>query len=325
MKRLSIVMSVVCLLSLSAIADFNWNVESGYWSDGANWLNTSTSTTGTKPDGSANVNVQKSATSICTLNTDEGLFTNRLIIKNGATLNIENGGRVGFAWSRVGRNNTGTVNMTGNGVYVLNNDDLYIGVDAGGDGYLTMSDTSSITVNDSGANLGDNLYIAQNESKGKLTLIGSQVTVHTNEFLLADAKTASTNPQAILEYVMDANGASRIITDVSTWILNGTVGANAKADLLVSASAGLAHADIVLIECLGANAIKGAGVFSSLNGGSAAEGTQIVLGGNTYALTYTYAVDGISLNDIALVYIPEPATLLLFAIGGLISLKGRQK
>jgi hypothetical protein len=296
-----------CLLSGRVSADFNWNVQSGVWSDGANWLNTSTGTTGTKPDGSANINLRFSGTSVCTLNTDEGLFTNRLVLQNGQTWNIENGGRAGFAWSRVGRGSAAIVNMSGNGAFVMNNDDLYIGLESGGSCVWTLSDTSSITV-EAATSGGDILYLAQDNSTGKLKLIGSQVTVHVNEIEIGQLKTANTNPVATIEYVMDAGGASTILTDAATKILSGTAGPNARAHLVLSApGVTLAPADIVLVECLAGAAIGGRGVFDTLNGGSAAEGTPIILGGNLYTLTYKYAADGAVENDIALKFVRSAA------------------
>lgn len=279
-----------------AFADFNWIVDSGFWDVGSNW------NTGYKPDSSQTTTINRSG-AVSTLNTDEGLLTSRLVIQGGQTLNIENGGRIGYAWSRTGRNSQATVNMSGNGAFVCNNDDLYIGVDIGGNCVWTMSDTSSITVNDSGGNLGDNIYVAQNDASGTLRLIGSQVTVHANEVLFSDAKTGLTSPVSTLEFVMDAGGASRVISDVYTYILNGTLGPNAAAHLVVSSTAPLAAQDIVLIECLGTSSIRGAGTFTTLNGGSAAEGSLVVVGGNLYALTYQYDAGGGSLNDVALVFV----------------------
>lgn len=304
MKKMVLVTALCCLLTSSVFADFNWNVESGVWSDPNNWLNTVTGTTGTKPNGTANVNIQYSATSVCTLNTDEGLSTVRLVVRNGQTWNIENGGRVGFAWSRVGRASLSTVNMSGNGAFVMNNDDLYIGFDAGGNCLWTMSDTSSITVEPATTG-GDNIYLAQDNSTGKLKLIGSQVTVHANEVLIADCKNANTNPAATVEYVLDADGASRVVSDSYTRIVNGTTpGANAAAHLILSApGVTLEPNDIVLVECLGTSNITGKGVFNTMNGGPAAEGTPIILGGNLYTLTYKYAASGTNQNDVALDFV----------------------
>jgi hypothetical protein len=308
MKKIIAAVVIGSFLAGSAAADFNWNAESGVWSDGANWLNTASGTTGTKPDGSANVNLRFSSSSICTLNTDEGLFTNRLVVQNGQTWNIENGGRVGFAWSRVGRGSAATVNMTGNGTFVLNNDDLYIGLETGGQCIWSMYDTSTLMVEPSTSGGGDNLYIAQDTSIGTLRLIGSQVTVHANEVIIGYVRTAGTNPVATVEFVMDAGGASRIISDDATRILTGSPGPEAKAHLLLSAPAvSLPARDIVLIECLSASAISGRGVFDTLNGGSAAEGTTIILGGNLYTLTYKYAADGLTQNDVALRYVRSAA------------------
>lgn len=297
MRKIFLTTAICCLLAGSGLADFNWNVESGVWSDGANWDK------GYKPDGTENINLRFSDTSVCTLNTDEGLFTNRLIVQYGQTWNIENGGRAGFAWSRVGRGSLAIVNMSGNGAYVCNNDDLYIGLEAGGSCLWTMADTSSITVEPATTG-GDNLYIAQDTSTGTLKLVGSQVTVHTNEVVIGYVKAVGSSPVATIEFVMDADGAGTIVSDDLTTIISGSPGANAAAHLVLSAPGiTLAPADIVLIECLGASAIGGRGGFDTMNGGSAAEGTPIILGGNLYTLTYAYAANGVAQNDVALKFV----------------------
>jgi hypothetical protein len=69
----------------------------------------------------------------------------------------------------------------------------------------------------------------------------------------------------------------------------------------VSAAANqLPQADIVLVNITGSNTLNG--TFDSMNGGSAEEGTLITLAGNTYSLTYQYAAEGTTANDIALVF-----------------------
>jgi pectate lyase len=290
-----IILAVIawCALAGVVVADFNWNAESGNWADGANWDK------GYKPDGTENVNLRKSSTSVCTLNTDEGLFSNRLMIQNGQTWNIEDGGRVGFAWSRIGRNTAGYVNLSGNGTFVMNNENAQIGVDAGGYCKWTMSDTSSLVFSGTDMSKGT-VGIGEKTAEGWFKLVGSSVTVNVNKISLTSYQGVNT---ATLEYVMDAGGASTIVTQAVE------IAGFGNAYLELSATAALAGQDIVLIQNTGASAIGGAGAFTAMNGGPADEGTQIVLGGNVYTLTYAYDAGGNGQhNDIALVYEPDPYT-----------------
>jgi hypothetical protein len=71
--------------------------------------------------------------------------------------------------------------------------------------------------------------------------------------------------------------------------------------------------DILLIDNQGTSAVNG--LFDSLNGGSAAEGTLVALsfGGIDYNYTLTY-LGGTGGNDVMLL-IPEPATVMIFTLG----------
>lgn len=287
---IAVISAFYCILVDTALSDTNWNVESGNWSVDANW------STGTKPDDTQNVNLRYSAVSICTLNTNEGLFAVRLFMSNGQTLNIEDGGSIGFAWTRIGYGGPAAVNMSGDGTYVLNNDDLYIG-EYNGSCVWTMSDSSSIVLADA-SQTDDNLYIGK-DGDGILRLIGSNVTVTPSRIDFGWVRTAGCTPAATIEYVMDAGGAGTVVVQK----INRLGDAGSTAHLVLSATADLPQEDIILIEATDADGIGGNGVFNTMNGGSAAEGTFIVLGGNLYSLTYAYDAAGDSNNnDIALVY-----------------------
>lgn len=285
MKNFALLLMLLCSIS-AAFADTNWNVQSGNWNVASNWTN------GVPNGTNGNVNLNKNATSVCTLNTDAGLLTVRLVAQNGQTWNIENGGRVGFAWSRVGRTTAAKVNMSGDGTFIMNNDDLYIGLENGSCEWV-MSDTSSININVDADN-GEELYIAANGGGTALfKLIGSGVTVNVDRVHLTARSGVNT---ATLEYVMDAGGASTIVAQIAT------IGAYGTANLVLSATADLPEEDIVLIESTSTTAISGSG-FATMNGGPATEGTPVVLGGNIYTLSYAYNVTGDAANDVALVFV----------------------
>ncbi len=274
-------------------ADVSWNVESGIWSVGSNW------DVGRTPDATDSyIYIRKSNTSVCTLNTNEGLFSARLVMQNGQTLNIENGGSVGTKWARVGRESAAYVNMADNAAFVMNDDDLYIGLE-NGTCVWTMAGVSSLTACNTDENP-DELYIGYRGGKGTLKLVGSGLTVQADALYLGSGDGEWSSPQATLEFVLDAGGGSAIITG-STSI--ASVG---SAHLVLSASVDLAQQDIVLIETTGTGAIGGNGVFNTVNGVAAEEGAVVDVGGNTYSLTYQYEAGGDGyLNDVALIFIKK--------------------
>jgi hypothetical protein len=270
----------------------NWTAESGNWADGANW------DTGIKPDGSRCVRLRKGPTSVCTLNTVEKPISSVLIVSNGQTLTIEEGGYMGCGWSRFGGS---TVYMRGNGTWLLNNDDLYIGYPEKGAGECvwTMYDHSKIEINDDQDD-GEVLYISQDNAKGTLRLVGSNVSIRCDQLYVGYPRNPGFSPVAVLEYVMDANGAGIIRVGYRVYLAEET----ASSYLLLRAPEPLPKKDIVLIEILGnEKKIRGKGAFTAMNGGPAAEGTPVQLGGNLYTLTYRYEANGDGyLNDIALVF-----------------------
>lgn len=268
----------------------NWKAAFGNWANGANW------STGTKPDGTATINLRAKG-GLCTLNTNEGLLNARLVVSNGQTFNIETGGRIGMAWTRIGYGGPAEVTMSGNGTFVLNNDDLYIG-EIDGSAVWTMSDTSSIMLADPSRD-DDNLYIGK-DGNGLLRLIGSGISIRASRLDMGWIRTAGTAPSATIEYVMDGGGAARVV--VQRIYRLGEPGSTTH--LVLSATSPLPKRDIVLIEATGGFPTGGKGTFDLLNGGPATEGTTLRLGGNRYALTYTYDANGDKRNnDIALVYV----------------------
>lgn len=289
-----------CILTGGVFADTNWNMESGLWSDGANWTNG-------VPDGTnGNINLRFSNTSVCTLNTDEGLFTNYMYLSNGQTLNIEDGGYLGTTRNRWGDGSAAYVNMSGNATFIINSTDgsggyatLWLGGESSaGSGVLTMSGTSKITTYDP-LNAGE-LHVGGKGATGKLVLIGSNVSVDAEMFHL----TSWSAGNATLEYVMDAGGASTIACNR----LELKAGSGAVTHLVLSAAADLPEEDIVLIT---SNQFYGNKVFDTVTvegvpQPSAAEGALLIVGGNMYELTYNY---GGSAGNIALTFVQTAAHL----------------
>ncbi len=276
----------------SLFADVSWNASSGDWESDGNW------STGSKPDGTQNIVIGYSSSSVCTLDTDEGMLGVRSYVKNGQTLRIVSGGRFGTTWTRWADGSSATINMSGTGTYQMNDDDLYVGF-AGGNCVLTMSDSSTITINDD-TDDEEELYIACG-GDALFRLNGSNLTVETDQLFISRMRFGETYGVATLEYVMDAGGASPIVTK---YCYLGEAGISGTANLVVSSASNLAEEDIVLIDVTYTSAITGNGVFDTLNGGAASEGTEILLGNNVYALTYQYDAenDGAD-NDVALEFV----------------------
>lgn len=290
MKKFTLLLILLCCLC-TAFSDTDWNVESGNWAVASNWTNG-------VPDGTNGyINIRKSATSVCTLNTDEGLIAARWIMQNGQTLNIENGGRFGAQWSRVGRNTASYVNLSGNGTYMLNNDDLYCGLEGGSMEWRMYGTSSLITQGDDGDD-GEEVHFGYNNGYGLLQLNGSGITVNVDRIHFSNRSDQGA-PSSTLEFVLDADGMSTIVTQRAYIAEAGT------ADLLLTDPGVtlVSEEDMVLIKATSTYGIGGNGVFDSLNGGPAEEGTLVVLGGNVYALTYQYNADDGSANDVALVFV----------------------
>ena len=278
---------LVLALTLTVFADTTWNTSSGTWSNGSNW-------TGGVPDSSDGyINIRYGSSSVCRLNTNEGLFAARLVVQDGQTLNIENGGLVGTAWSRVGRENSAYVNQSGNGTFVMNDDDLYIGLE-GGTCVWTMDDTSSLYVAAATAG-GDELYLGKDGGNGKLKLIGSDVTVNVDALYLG---VSSSSDRATVEYVLDSSGASAVVT------AGLSIAPYGQAHLVISSQSAPPAADIVLIENTSASAIAGNGVFDTANSSDASQGAYVDVAGYRYSLTYQYDANADSAdNDVALLYV----------------------
>jgi hypothetical protein len=149
-------------------------------------------------------------------------------------------------------------------------------------------------------------------TEGTFTVVGGTATIKMKE-LLVGYDGSRTGHKGTMEFQI-VNGAVSAVQLTKTVSLN-TLGAGATANLLVSLTSGTPLSAILLIENTSTTGVVN-GVFNTLNGGSAAEGATTVLGGNTYALTYAYVGSGDSIaNDVALVLIPEPATIALLSLG----------
>ncbi len=165
-----------------------------------------------------------------------------------------------------------------------------------------------------------NLIVARN-GNGRLCLEGNAASVAVDNLYVGGYNGALAHAE--LEYKVGANGVTAIqVADAVDFELGD---ASSTAVLLVSLLAAPPAEAILLVDNQGTGAVNG--TFDFLNGGSAGEGASVVLdfGDTNYQYTLTYqgvaGADGIA-NDIMLV--PEPATVLLLASGGLFFLRRRR-
>ena len=306
MRRWSLVVLLVSFLSSGASAsnDFGGGAV-GNWSQADLW------SLGYVPTGEEEVKVRGEGT-ICTLNTstaDWGVGQ-RMRVYEGATLIVEDGAELlGAGWMRVGATNPGYVQQTGGLVRLEDGKDsakLGIGDQAGSDGHYTISG-GTLTYAEGSAG---ELLVGARGGTGTLTIIGTAPTITMNSLTVGDQAGAS----GTLEFQIGADGVSPIS-------LAGTAsldpeGAETMAALVISLmDAPPAEQDIPLIV----GTIEG--IFDTMNGADAAEGAPLTLsfGGSDYLYTLTYA-DGVALQ-----WVPEPATLVLFGLGSLIAAARRPR
>jgi hypothetical protein len=308
----------------------NWDDD-----DGMNWVDELGNHVA-KPDGQYEVKI-KHPGSVITLDTVEGGWSytgngTRLRVYQGATLNIvDGGGLTGFGWIRIGEQ-TGTpeqygfLNQSGGIVFLKNfKESGKLGI---GDGYgikpgstYTMSG-GILTYDAIDPGCDGQLIIGSRDGEGTFVVIGNAPQIHLKNLYVAGDNSSDVPYNygtAALKFMVGSNGVSPIVLDSTAYINQGS---DTVANLIVSlTSAPPIGEDILLVDAT--TTIHG--VFSSLNGGSAAEGASVTLNFGTanynYALTYAGGLDG---RDISLLWVPESATVALIVLGSLLSIIKRR-
>lgn len=280
-----------------------WRGPSGSFTDGTKWQNGGPAVW-TSTSSSDELKLTGENTS-CTVDT-AGSWVYRLTVSsgpNGATLEIINGGNMSIGEVRIGSSGatgvgaTGYVNQTG-GTFSVK--DIILGragSSAVGKGYYNING-GTLTYN-SGAT--GRLYVGAGSggayTEGSFTIVENAASIQMKSLYVGSDGT--NYGKGTLVFQIGTGGVSPIMISDSVFL--DTAGASSIANLEISATAGsLPQADIVLVNITGSNALNG--TFDSMNGGSATEGTLITLAGNTYSLTYLYAAEGPTANDIALVF-----------------------
>ncbi len=316
---------LVGLMASSAFATNSWVGPSGSWGNGALWGSG-------LPDGSTlqgDLKICKTNVTSCDLDVAAVSMDNGKLALGGAAgytiaFNIKTGGSIAIGTEfKVGDSSVGGQGMYGKvvqtgGTVTLNTGTkvgkLEIGYKAGGDGIYTISGG---TINGTGTiSVGANATSSGGASGafGKFTVQGSSGSISTTGNLLVGTSDATETYTGTgkLEFKLESGTVSAI--NAGNVYIDPTATAPSIADLIVSITSGTPTGNILLVNNTGTAAVYGVFDGVSVDGGatygSAIEGASVVLGGNTYTLTYK----GGTGNDIVLV-IPEPATIALLSIG----------
>lgn len=307
MRRLSLTVLLVCLLVNGAFASTEWNNQVGQWNEAHRWSNG-------VPIGDEEVKIRGSDTE-CVLNSSQvysSWSNNRVRVYEDATLIIAGGELVGPGWMRVGAGNPGTVLQTGGMLKFQKGKDtsrLVIGDSGGSDGSYTISG-GTITYDTTDGGLGQ-LIIGDRGGMGTLTVFGGGSVIDMGS-LHVGGREAGRGADGTLEFIINGIGVTPI--QVNDVILDPD-GDSSTAALVVDLI-GIGDGDLVpeylLVDNTGSDPVDG--IFDSMP-----EGTVVTLDTTAYYLTYM----GGTGNDIMLV--PEPATVALLGLGGLIAAVRRRR
>ncbi len=331
MKRLSLIVLLVCLMTSGAYATNSWNAATGYWNvnqspgglapgtalpDATIWSSM------VVPADTEQVKITGGKT--CDLDGNAGTFnTNKVTVGTSGTmayLNVKSGGlltsvveiQVGDASGK-----TGTVTQTGGTITLSGTSSkdskLEVGY-KGGPGYYTISGGSIVS------NVYSQLLVGPSGGSGGIgtfTVDGTGGSISVSKLYVGvGPATGGTwyTGTGIVAFQIGAGGVSPITVNNAYLDMAGEL---STAKLVLSLLAAPPAGPIKLID----GTVTGTfDTFTdSLGSHAATEGALVTLqyGAGTYLynLTYTGSV----------VLIPEPATLVLLGIGGLIAARRRKK
>jgi hypothetical protein len=319
MKRILLFL-LVCFMASSALAASSTATASGNFNNPAIW-----DPCGVPPLANE-VKISGADGITVTVNDNRGDYLSKLSVARDNVLDITGGyisfandAKVGDAGASGDGTDIGYLNLKGGQLNA--GKILEVGYQSGSTGYVTIS---------GGTLTGDRIKVACEGSDGstgwlKIEGTGGTINMSGDIYIANDSSSSSGDTgDATVEFELNSSGlVSRTVSDQV--IIDAMAEELAIAKLLVTVTGSVQAADIVLMEQTATSAVVG--VFDSLNGGSAAEGAYVNLGTEWFQLTYLYDAGTMTAgvgNDIALVLVPEPATLALLALGGLIVAKRRR-
>jgi hypothetical protein len=351
MKRLSLIVFLVCLMTSGAFAATkDWVGDpnaagAGEWSANANYWSPAgiPADTGSTSDYVKNQKGTVGDANVCTLNSAAGNFPKNKVTMAAsdttktATLKII-GGSIGIGNEfQVGDNGgkKGAVIQTDGSVTTFQGQTagkLEIGYKLNGVGTWTISGGS---IGFSGSTNVGQIIVGGAGAAGAIgtfTVHSSAPVINTDNFLVGTKNAAGEYPGTGTVKFELTDGVSPI--NVQSAIIIDPLGdAACVANLVIALlDEDVPAGPIVLFKNSSATAVSG--TFDTVSGDQspwdrALEGDTVVLTtpGNasyTYTLTYLYNADAGAIgNDIALV--PEPATIALLGLGSLIAIRRRKK
>jgi len=329
--NLLVVFLLVALIisGASAITSYNWSTNAAAdWDDddGMNWVDELGNPV-SKPNGLYEVKI-RSPGSIVSLDTIEGNWSStgagtRLRVYEGATLNIVDGGELnGFGWIRIGDSGgsaeqIGILNQSGGQILLRKLKEtgkLCIGDGAGiKPGSIYTMSGGILTYNAADTACAGQLIIGSRDGEGTFVVVGDAPVIQMKNLYIAGDSVSAGNPYnfgiGTLKFLVGATGVSPINLAGTAYIDQGS---NTLANLIVSLTAApLIGEDILLVNA--SSPIQG--VFDSLNGGSAAQGASVTLGFGSVNYNYTLTYSGGDDDNIALLWVPEPATVAFLCLG----------
>jgi hypothetical protein len=298
MKKTSLILFLVCIMSGGVFAALDvWVGPVGNWNEDAKWHDGGPSTWGV---GDGEIKITPNDADVTVNDTQQWLLVDLKVASANATVRIDDGAvftvdRAYFGDAGLTANGTvGNLIQTGGSFTV---DELYIGNNGVCYGYYTISGGSLNVPNKARVGAGSN----DNGTVGTFTVIGNDASISVKR-LDVGSEDGTRYGTGTLEFQIGPEGVSAI--GATSEVNLDRAGAISTTNLVVNTTeSSLPEEDIVLVNLTDSGDVDGR--FDTVNGTiPAVEGAQVVLGGNTYTLTYTYnaAPDLSHYNDVALVF-----------------------